>query len=708
MFDNLSLAKKLMFGFGIVLLLLTAVGLIGYSSLGTASDGFTNYRELARDSNLMARVQANMLMVRMNVKDYILTGSDKDKQQYEDYWKKTNGFMAEAQNEINNPERAILIDKIDGELGKYHDGFEEVIDLNAKQKNLIHEAASITGPKIEQALTQILLSSKDDGDVEAAYRASMAVRKLLLARLYGSKFLSNGEHSIAEKMKNELVEMDSNLDILDRELQNPQRRALLAETKINKAEYIKAFEQIVTIRETSNNIIASTLDKIGPIIAADVEEVKLSIKRDQDKLGPELQAANNSAVNFIIALAGIAILFGVSIAYFVIRSITGPINRGVALATEIAKGDFSQRMNMTRSDEIGKLAKALDEMCEMLQNAANLAEQIAAGNLTVNVNLASEKDQLGLALQKMTSNLNDILGQIQVSSEQIASGSGQVADSSQSLSQGATEQASSLEEISASLNEMSSQTTLNAENSTQANQLAGEARKSAESGSKQMTQMVSAMGEINEAGQNISKIIKTIDEIAFQTNLLALNAAVEAARAGQHGKGFAVVAEEVRNLAARSASAAAETAELIEGSVEKTKNGSIIANQTAEALEGILLGITQVSDLVGEIAAASTEQAQGIAQTNEGVSQIDEVTQQNTAAAEESAAAAEELSGQAGTLRQMLGRFKLNQETQIQQPAIPTLVSVPGKGQWAQQEQDPAPFEEQPKIALNDDTFGRY
>ncbi len=260
------------------------------------------------------------------------------------------------------------------------------------------------------------------------------------------------------------------------------------------------------------------------------------------------------------------------------------------------------------------------------------------------------------------------------------------------------------------MSEMAAQVRSSAENANQANSLSQNSKTAAEKGNRQMQEMVAAMGKINDAGQNISKIIKVIDEIAFQTNLLALNAAVEAARAGQHGKGFAVVAEEVRNLASRSAKAAEETAQLIEGSVELTGEGTQIAEQTAAALSGITDSVKQVSQLLEEIATASNEQAEGIAQVSEGLGQIDQVTQQNTASAEESAAASEELSGQAEQLRQMLLRFTLQHGTSNQSPVQGiTLPTADHRDQgWEQLGQSVAKAAVGKTIALDDAEFGKF
>jgi len=373
----------------------------------------------------------------------------------------------------------------------------------------------------------------------------------------------------------------------------------------------------------------------------------------------------NTAIIIFIAIDAFFLISALILVFILLNMLIKPLESLTEAANKLALGavdiEVETDEDSASKDELGILMRSFSKMVKTIRDQAFAVEQLADGDLSVQVAIQSEKDLLGNKLKEMAEKNNEVLGNIAAAADQVAAGANQLADSSMSLSQGATEQASAIEELTASLEELTSQTKLNAQNASHANQLAETAKSNAVQGNMQMQQMLKAMEEINEASSNISKIIKVIDDIAFQTNILALNAAVEAARAGQSGKGFAVVADEVRSLAARSANAAKETTLMIEGSIAKAEGGRVIANNTAEALNKIVSDVEEVTGIINNISAASNNQAVGIEQINLGLTQISQVIQSNSAISEESASASEELSSQAEFLKGMIGKFKLRQ-----------------------------------------------
>lgn len=379
-------------------------------------------------------------------------------------------------------------------------------------------------------------------------------------------------------------------------------------------------------------------------------------------------------IKMLSMISVFCILLFLPAAYFIANAFAKPIVRVEMFAGALEKGDLSQRLP-TGKDEIGKMGAALNAVVEALKRKTDVAMAVSRGDLRQQVNVASSLDDLGKALATMVDHMNDIIINIQETADAVDDGARLASDASRSLSDNATRQASSLEEIASSITEISASTKVNADNTQQADKIASSAKQDSLEGVQFMEGMLTAINTISDSSNEISSIIKTIDDIAFQTNLLALNAAVEAARAGKHGKGFAVVAQEVRNLAARSAKAAQETAALIETAVKKVEDGNAIAENTGQSLEKINSGISRVSDLIGEIAAASDEQAKGIEQIGHGVSQVDTVTQANAANAQETLEAMEALSTRAAEVRELLAFFKVRNES-----GKKTVPSIPAPG----------------------------
>ena len=284
--------------------------------------------------------------------------------------------------------------------------------------------------------------------------------------------------------------------------------------------------------------------------------------------------------------------------------------------------------------------------------------------------------KLGDAINSLLETVSDIVSSVKHAAGEVLRGAEEISQGNANLSQRTEEQSSSLEETASSMEEMTSTVKQNADNAGQANQLATAARDQAEKGGAVVSNAVKAMGDINEASKKIADIISVIDEIAFQTNLLALNAAVEAARAGEQGRGFAVVATEVRSLAGRSATAAKEIKELIQDSVRKVGDGSLLVTQSGQTLEQIVLSVKKVSDIVAEIAAASREQSSGIEQVNKAVMQMDEMTQQNAALVEQATAASQSMADQARDLTKMMERYQVGEEGgAAAKPAAPAKVA---------------------------------
>ena len=339
-------------------------------------------------------------------------------------------------------------------------------------------------------------------------------------------------------------------------------------------------------------------------------------------------------------------------------------NGKLEIYTSVAEADHDTKQISDNFDNIySSLTDMVSSIRSYITEASDVLSQMSKKNLDLEISREYKGDfvEMKESINEIVGSFNEMLTEINNAAMQVAGGASQVSQSAQELSQGSTEQASSIDEITASMARISEQTRTNAENANTANALSQEVESNATVGNEQMKEMLGAMTEINDASSSIANIIKVIDEIAFQTNILALNAAVEAARAGEHGKGFAVVAEEVRNLAARSANAAKETTVLIEDSIEKVQAGTEIARKTSSALDSIVTGIADATNLVSNIADASNDQAAAITQIDEGIHQVSIVTQGNAATSEESAAASEEMTAQAESLQDLIGSFNLKQ-----------------------------------------------
>jgi methyl-accepting chemotaxis protein len=440
---------------------------------------------------------------------------------------------------------------------------------------------------------------------------------------------------------------------LEEMLTSPEEKKLYAGVADARAIVLEIIEKINKLKAAGQSAEAASMADnqfaAGLVVYEEAVAKLAAHQREQiDLLSKGIAADHAGGQMMLLALSAIALLLGALFAWRLTLGIVRPLGHAVTVAETVAGGDLSAHIVVESRDEAG---------------------------------------QLMLALREMNASLAKVVGEVRMGTELIATASGQIASGNQDLSSRTEEQASSLEETAASMEELTSTVKQNADNARQANQLAVSASEVAVKGGNVVSQVVSTMGSINASSKKIVDIIGVIDGIAFQTNILALNAAVEAARAGEQGRGFAVVASEVRSLAQRSAAAAKEIKTLIGDSVEKVEEGSKQVAEAGRTMDEIVGSVRRVTDIMGEITAASQEQTSGIEQINQAITQMDQVTQQNAALVEEASAAAQSLQEQAGSLVQAVSIFKLAAgETALARPGPrpspathARLAQIPGK-----------------------------
>jgi len=414
-------------------------------------------------------------------------------------------------------------------------------------------------------------------------------------------------------------------------MQSDKEKELFAAIGEQRKAYLQTQDAVLTLKkegkvDESLQMLEQKFVPGGKIYLAKIEDL-LALQRQQvDDAAKAIDDLYTSARSLMIALGAVSVLLGGTVAWLLTVSITTPLRQASVVARQVAGGDLTTRIDNLRTDEVGQL--------------------------------------LG-SLQDMQASLVKVVANVRQGSQSVATASAEIAQGNSDLSARTEQQASALEETAASMEELGATVKQNADSARQANQLALSASSVAIRGGEVVGQVVETMKGINDSSRKIADIISVIDGIAFQTNILALNAAVEAARAGEQGRGFAVVASEVRSLAGRSAQAAKEIKSLIGASVERVEQGTALVDQAGTTMTEVVGSIKRVTDLMGEISAASSEQSAGVSQVGEAVTQMDQATQQNAALVEEMAAAASSLKTQSLDLVQIVGIFRLSESDSL-------------------------------------------
>jgi methyl-accepting chemotaxis protein len=648
MYQKLKLSTQLNVAFGATISLLICLSVFSYMGLKNGYDNFVGYRGLARDTNLSGRVQANMLLVRLNALKYLDFHDPEILNEYEERLSQLEIFLSRAKEEIENPTRTKHIEESILLVGEYKQAFKQIVELIAHRYEIVKNDLDPSGLRMNEILTQILDRHRQD-DPNNVYHIAKTEEALLLGRLYVVKFLvSNNEADYDKAVKELTLDYKKELtvigELLPSEIQN------LSEINTSLGRYMNALDDVHSTIVKRNQLIDNTLNRTGPVIASLIEDVKLSVKTEQEALGPVAQSDAENAMNMILVVSVLSILMGVVLSRYVAKVIRKPIG-----------GEP--------------------------QDIARVTRMVAKGDLTHSfgdVNLATG---IFRSVAEMTHNLKSVIEGIVASGNHIMKGSQKVSSLSKQANVAIASQKELTTQVAAAINQMSYSIQGVVKHASDSAGAAQKAKEQAEAGKISVDQTISSIRSLSNKVEDSVEVIKTLEQssleigsvvevitaISEQTNLLALNAAIEAARAGEQGRGFAVVADEVRNLAQRTRESTSEIQEMIHNLQESTSSAVKVMDTskdeahdtveksilTGQALDGVLEIITHINDTNKQVTSSVEEQSNVVEDINSNISAINSAAEQTEVGSQQNTEASQEMMQLCQELHKLVSGFKV-------------------------------------------------
>ncbi|MGE5598306.1 MAG: methyl-accepting chemotaxis protein [Bacteroidota bacterium] len=660
-FSDLKVAHRIAAGFGIVLVLLTIVGAIAFSSLSGAESNFSHYRAIARETNGIGRVQANALKMRIEVKNFLLSASEQERKAVEETNKLLGEITEQLVSEIHDREQVEKIKDMQGDFNHYAGAFKQVAELRHAEDELVNDRLGNFGPEFERALTALMESSIKEGDGETAVRVAEALRSGLLARLYAQKFLIAGEEEHHGRVTAELAASLKILGEVTPRLSS-RRAEHMAQARAALDGYASAYGRLHEVHVQRAGLVRDQLDRIGPKVAATAEDFKLKLKTQQDELGPRATAAVASARVTVGLLAFAALAFGTAAAWVIARSITAPVVAMTGAMGRLAGGDTSVDVPATgRQDEIGEMAKALQVFKDNAIRVAVLRREQEEAKARTEAErkqaMLDMADKFENAVMGLVRGVSSQATEMQATSQTMSAGAQQAAAQAATVASAAQQATANVQTVASAAEELSSSV-------SEIGRRVEEAAKVSTAASEETARTNTMVEGLAHAANKIGEVVNLINDIASQTNLLALNATIEAARAGDAGKGFAVVANEVKHLANQTAKATEEISGQIGAVQEETRRAveairmiGVVIEQVRQISAGIASAVEEQGAATQEIARNVQQAAQGTQEVSVNIVGITQTVNETGAVSTQVLSSANSLAHDAEALRAEVTRF---------------------------------------------------